>query len=90
MFAFECSINRDSLYTHIQHSKAKISKVDYSSKAKGSNVRDLLQLIGTVQLQCKWTHSSAAVQLYSTVYQVCARALSSSKISILTELRTKF
>jgi hypothetical protein len=39
MFPIKCSIKRDSLYTALMHVKAKVSIVNYSSKAVGFNVR---------------------------------------------------
>jgi hypothetical protein len=38
-FPIKCSIKGGSLYTALLYSKAEVSKVDYSSKAVGSNVR---------------------------------------------------
>ena len=35
----KCSIKRDSLYTALLYLKAEVSKVGFSSKAVGSNVR---------------------------------------------------
>ena len=39
LFPIKCSIKRDSLYTALLYLKAEVSKVGYSSKAVGSNVR---------------------------------------------------
>jgi hypothetical protein len=43
-------IKRDSLYCDVLHSKAKISKVDYSSKDKSFNLHDFILTKNTVPI----------------------------------------
>jgi hypothetical protein len=51
---FKCSIELGSLY--ILHLKTEVSKVDYSLKAKGFNVRESVLFLIPAQIQATFCH----------------------------------